>query len=194
MFIQTEDTPNPETLKFLPGLTVVDQGTYNFKSRDEASHSPLARRLFTVDGVKAVFLAQDFISVTKEEETEWPTLKTIILTEIMDHFTSGLPVIDESKAKNDKSAGQEDNELTLQIKELLDTRVRPAVAMDGGDIIFHSFKEGVVFLEMHGACSGCPSSTVTLKSGIENMLRYYVPEVEEVRAVDENGQELENYM
>lgn len=181
MFIQTEQTPNPATLKFLPGRAVMPSGTADFPSRDSAGRSPLANRLFGVDGVRGVFLGSDFITVTKDGEADWHLMKPAVLGALMEHFTSGDPVVGETDAGAD--AGEEDDEVTAQIKELIDTRVRPAVAQDGGDIIFHKFEDGVVYLHMQGSCSGCPSSTATLKAGIENMLRHYVPEVVEVRPV-----------
>ncbi len=181
MFIQTEPTPNPATLKFLPGRTVMPRGTAHFASVEEAGRSPLAVRLFDVEGVDGVFLGSDFISVTKSAAVEWDVVKPIVLAAIMDHFTSGTETLTGPEEAVD--AGEE-SEIASQIRELLDTRVRPAVAQDGGDIIFRGFEDGVVFLHMQGACSGCPSSTATLKHGIENMLRYYVPEVQEVRQVD----------
>ncbi len=180
MFIQTEDTPNPSTLKFIPGQIVMSAGTADFRTEDSAGRSPLARSLFTVNGVDGVFLGSDFISVTKGADAEWFSVKPAVLAAIMDHFTSGLPAVEETEAV---VTGEADSEIVVQIKEILETRVRPAVAQDGGDIVFHDFDEGVVYLEMHGSCSGCPSSTATLKAGIENMLRYYIPEVREVRAV-----------
>jgi Fe-S cluster biogenesis protein NfuA len=180
MFIETEQTPNPATLKFLPGREVMASGNANFVTADDAGPSPLAQRLFEVEGVTGVFLGADFITVTKEEELDWFRLKPAVLGVIMAHFTSGEPVfVGEAAASDD----EDDDEIVTQIKELIETRVRPAVAQDGGDIVFHRFEEGVVFLEMHGSCSGCPSSTATLKAGIENMLRHYVPEVVEVRAI-----------
>ena len=181
MFIQTEETPNPATLKFIPGRTVMNTGTADFRDAGAAERSPLARALFAIGGVAGVFLGQDFISVSKAADAEWFTLKPAVLAAIMDHFTSGLPMIDAGT----QPVGDEDaDEIVLQIKELLDTRVRPAVAQDGGDIVFHGFEDGIVFLHMQGSCSGCPSSTATLKAGIENMLRHYIPEVVEVRAVE----------
>jgi len=182
MFIQTETTPNPATLKFLPGCEVMRQGTANFTSPEAAGRSPLATRLFAIDGVTGVFLGTDFVTVTKAADQDWTAMKPIILGAIMEQFTSGQPVIeaDEEAAAD----GDEDDEITTQIKDLLDARVRPAVAQDGGDIIFRGFRNGVVYLHMQGACAGCPSSTATLKHGIENMLRYYIPQVMEVRAVD----------
>ena len=182
MFIQTEATPNPATLKFLPGLQVLATGTADFPDIESAGRSPLARRLFEIDGVARVFLGADFITVTKTEG-EWHHLKPAVLGAIMEHFTAGLPVIEEDQAMSahGASVAEADREVVDQIVELLDTRVRPAVAMDGGDIIFQGFEEGVVYLHMQGACAGCPSSTATLKHGIENMLRHYIPEVVEVR-------------
>jgi Fe-S cluster biogenesis protein NfuA len=182
MFIQTEPTPNPATLKFLPGRTVMPAGTANFTDAEGAKRSPLAERIFAVEGVTGVFLGADFVTVTKDEATDWYQLKPAILGSIMDHFTAGRPTILDEAAAAGAAAG-EDDEIVSQIKELLETRVRPAVAMDGGDIVFHDFQEGVVYLHMQGSCSGCPSSTATLKAGIENMLRHYIPEVQEVRAV-----------
>lgn len=180
MFIQTEQTPNPATLKFLPGRAVMDAGTADFPTAEAARRSPLAERLFGVDGIAGVFLGSDFVTVTKEGDKDWQMLKPAVLGVIMEHFTSGRPVIVAEAAA--EAIGEED-EIVGQIRELLDTRVRPAVAQDGGDIIFHKFEDGVVYLHMQGSCSGCPSSTATLKSGIENMLRHYIPEVLEVRAV-----------
>ncbi len=185
MFIQTEQTPNPATLKFIPGRAVLDDGTADFASADLAERSPLARRLFGVEGVSRVFLGSDFITVTKSGETDWQVLKPAILGGIMEHFTSGEPVVASAAPAGDPGAAVEgEDEIVSQIRELLDTRVRPAVAQDGGDIIFQRFEDGIVYLHMQGSCSGCPSSTATLKMGIENMLRHYVPEVVEVRAAE----------
>ena len=180
MFIQTEQTPNPATLKFLPGRGVMDAGTADFPSVATAAKSPLAERLFQVDGVTGIFLGSDFITVTKHIDKEWHLLKPAILGVIMEHFTSGRPVLLEAAVA--EAAGK-DSEIVQTIKELIDTRVRPAVAQDGGDIVFRSFENGVVYLHMQGSCSGCPSSTATLKMGIENMLKHYVPEVTEVQAI-----------
>ncbi|GGD99314.1 Fe-S cluster biogenesis protein NfuA, 4Fe-4S-binding domain [Gemmobacter megaterium] len=183
MFIQTETTPNPATLKFLPGQDVMAVGTADFPSVETAEKSPLARRIFAVGGVSGVFLGNDFVTVTKEAETAWDHVKPAILGAIMEHFQSGAPAIEgEAEAAHATHTG-EDGEIVRQIKELLDTRVRPAVAQDGGDITFHGFDRGVVYLHMKGACAGCPSSTLTLKMGIENLLRHYIPEVTEVRPV-----------
>lgn len=185
MFIQTEQTPNPATLKFLPGRDVMGTGTANFTAVEQTSRSPLAERLFAVDGVEGVFLGSDFITVTKAEGKEWQLLKPAVLGIIMEHFVANKPVIlaePAGAAEAPVAAGEED-ELVTQIKELIDTRVRPAVAQDGGDIIFRSFEDGIVYLHMQGSCAGCPSSTATLKMGIENMLKHYVPEVVAVEAV-----------
>lgn len=184
MFIQTEETPNPATLKFLPGRSVMESGTAEFKSEEDATAaSPLAAALFQVDGVTTVFLAPEFISVSKRDDKEWYLMKPAVLGVIMEHFVAGKPVmLDGAGAVDEAEVRPEDQEVVAQIKELLDTRVRPAVAMDGGDIVFHGFEDGVVTLTMQGACAGCPSSTATLKMGIENMLRHYIPEVQEVRA------------
>ncbi len=186
MFIQTESTPNPATLKFLPGQSVLEAGTADFPSAEAAEASPLAMRIFAVEGVNGVFFGSDFVTVTKVDAVEWEHVKPAILGAIMEHFQSGQPVI--SNGGEQSSGGHadhdgEDAEVVGQIKELLDTRVRPAVAQDGGDITFHGFDRGVVYLHMQGACAGCPSSTLTLKMGIENLLRHYIPEVQEVRPV-----------
>jgi Fe-S cluster biogenesis protein NfuA len=185
MFIQTESTPNPATLKFLPGQTVLETGTADFPSSDGAEASPLAARIFAVNGVKGVFLGNDFITVTRAEEMDWDHLKPALLGAIMEHFQSGQPVMSGSPSASSGHAEHsgEDAAVVGQIKELLDSRVRPAVAQDGGDITFHGFDRGVVYLHMQGACAGCPSSTLTLKMGIENLLRHYIPEVTEVRPV-----------
>jgi len=186
MFIQTELTPNPATLKFLPGRAVIGSGTANFTDPTvAAARSPLAERLFAVGGVTGVFLGSDFVTVSKDEESDWYQLKPAILGVIMEHFTAGRPVLLDAEGVTEKGdeSGEADTEIVSQIKELLETRVRPAVAQDGGDIIFHDFADGVVYLHMQGSCSGCPSSTATLKAGIENMLRHYIPEVQEVRAI-----------
>ncbi|MDB2407100.1 NifU family protein [Jannaschia sp.] len=184
MFIQTETTPNPATLKFLPGQSVLDTGTADFPDADSAAPSPLARRLFETAGVTGVFLGHDFVTVTKSDGTEWDHVKPAILGGIMEHFQSGAPAIEgEAQAAHGANHDEADSAIVGQITELLDTRVRPAVAQDGGDITFHGFDRGVVYLQMKGACAGCPSSTMTLKMGIENLLRHYIPEVLEVRPV-----------
>jgi Fe-S cluster biogenesis protein NfuA len=182
MFIQTEETPNPLTLKFIPGRAVMGEGTLDMPTAEAAKRSPLAERLFQVDGVNGVFLGSDFISVTKRDAKEWYLLKPAVLGIIMEHFTANRPVVLEGAEAAGDSAG-EDSEIVSQIKELINTRVRPAVAQDGGDIVFRGFEQGVVYLHMQGACSGCPSSTMTLRMGIENMLKHYIPEVTAVRAV-----------
>ncbi len=186
MFIQTEETPNPATLKFLPGRLVLAAGTTaNFTTAAAAGRSPLAVKLFEIEGVTGVFLGSDFITVTKSEDKEWYLLKPAILGVIMDHFTSGQPTLVDGDVApaSPHAAAEADSEIVVQIKELLDTRVRPAVAQDGGDITFEGYDDGVVYLHMQGSCAGCPSSTATLKMGIENMLKHYIPEIQEVRAV-----------
>ena len=185
MFIQTESTPNPATLKFLPGQTVLEMGTADFPSIEAAEKSPLAKRLFTVDGVTGVFFGNDFVTITKADAVDWDHVKPALLGAIMEHFQSGQPVLaeDHTPASGHAEHDGEDGPIVNQIKELLDSRVRPAVAQDGGDITFHGFDRGVVYLHMQGACAGCPSSTLTLKMGIENLLRHYIPEVVEVRPV-----------
>ena len=185
MFIQTEPTPNPATLKFLPGRAVLDHGTLDMRDKTAAAQSPLAERLFEIAGVSGVFFGSDFISVTKAE-SEWQQLKPAILGAIMEHFMSGAPVVRSAAdggttPAEDEFFAPEDTETVATIKELIETRVRPAVANDGGDITFRGFKDGVVYLDMKGACSGCPSSTATLRHGIQNLLRHYVPDVVEVR-------------
>ena len=186
MFIQTEATPNPATLKFVPGRTVMGEGAVaDFADKESAKRSPLAASLFEVPDVSRVFFGSDFISVTKAGG-DWRNLKAPILAAIMEHFTRGLPLIEaHEESEAEQSYSEEESEIVEQIKELIDTRVRPAVANDGGDIIFKKFdgESGVVFLHMRGSCAGCPSSTMTLKNGIENMLRHYIPEVNAVEAV-----------
>jgi Fe-S cluster biogenesis protein NfuA len=184
MFIQTEATPNPATLKFIPGKAVLKEGTADFTDKNDALASPLASRLFEIQGVRGVFLGSDFISVTKGD-VEWQHLKPMLLGAIMEHYVSGVPVVAEDSANDTESASYapEDQAVVDTIKELLETRVRPAVAQDGGDITFSAFRDGIVYLHMRGACSGCPSSTATLRHGIENLLRHFCPEVQEVQAV-----------
>lgn len=193
MFIQTEDTPNPQSMKFLPGQEILGRGALglDFPNAKTAGASPLAAALFEIDGVAGVFLGADFLTVTKYEGTEWRHIKPSVLGAIADYLTAGLPILAESAAPARKPATslddyeEEDREIVEQIIELIDTRVRPAVAADGGDIVFQHYepRTGVVFLSLHGSCSGCPSSTMTLKAGIENMLKHYVPEVVKVEAV-----------
>lgn len=188
MFIQTEATPNPATLKFMPGKPVLPAGTRDFRDPAEAGEaSPLAARLFEIDGIEAVFLATDFISVTKGDSEDWQHLRPAVLGAIMEHYMSDAPVVtdveEEEPAGGEQNYAEADAETVQTIKELLDTRVRPAVAQDGGDITFHGYKDGVVYLHMRGACAGCPSATATLQQGIENLLRHFVPEVQSVRPV-----------
>ena len=187
MFIQTEATPNPATLKFIPGRTVLDSGTMEFPNREAAARSPLAEKLFGVAGVTGVFYGSDFVTVTKDG-SDWQHLKPAILGAIMEHFMSGAPLLADGSAANDEAADQddeffndEDAETVATIKDLIETRVRPAVASDGGDITFRGFKDGIVYLNMKGSCSGCPSSTATLQHGIQNLLKHFVPDVVEVR-------------
>ena len=183
MFIQTEATPNPATLKFLPGRAVLEKGTLDLRSSEEAAQSPLAERLFAIPGVSGVFFGSDFITITKNTG-EWQQLKPMILGTIMEHFMSGAPLLTHESAEEtaaDEFFDTADAETVATIKELIETRVRPAVAKDGGDITFRGFKDGVVYLNMKGACAGCPSSTATLRHGIQNLLRHFVPDVVEVR-------------
>lgn len=186
MFIQTEETPNPATLKFIPdGQIVLEKGTAEFKNQKQAAtKSPLALQLLEISGVEAIFFGHDFITVTKNSETGWPQIKAEILATIMDFYVSGKPIMFEQKHVQEQ--GAEDSDIVKQIKELIEVKVRPAVAMDGGDIIFHSFEDGIVKLILKGSCSGCPSSTITLKNGIENMLKHYIPEVVGVEQVEED--------
>jgi Fe-S cluster biogenesis protein NfuA len=185
MFIQTEATPNPATLKFIPGRPVMGEGTADFRDAEEAKRSPLARALFCIDGVAGVFFGPDFITVSKKSG-EWAHLKPPILGAIMEHYQRGEALFEGGAAAERLSHAAhegEDSEIAEQVKELLDTRVRPAVAQDGGDIIFKGYNKGVVYLHLRGSCAGCPSSTMTLKQGIENLLRHYIPDVIEVRSV-----------
>lgn len=186
MFIQTETTPNPATVKFLPGQGILEQGTIEFSAADQAENSPLAQRLFGLQGVTRVFLATDFVSVSKADDTDWSMLKPMVLAALMEHLSMGQPIILVSETVQENlDPSEPEDEISSQIKALLDERVRPMVAMDGGDIIFDRFEDGIVYLHMQGACAGCPSSTATLKIGVENMLKHYVPEVIEVRPVSE---------
>ncbi|QOZ22230.1 Fe/S biogenesis protein NfuA [Bradyrhizobium ivorense] len=186
MFIQTEATPNPATLKFIPGRTVLDSGTMEFSSPEAAARSPLAERLFAVSGVTGVFYGSDFVTVTKADG-DWQHLKPAILGAIMEHYMSGAPLLadgsvaDDAGDQADEFFDEADAETVEQIKDLIETRVRPAVANDGGDITFRGFKDGIVYLNMKGSCAGCPSSTATLQHGIQNLLRHFVPDVQEVR-------------
>ena len=185
MFIQVESTPNPLTLKFLPGRTVTKEGTIFYQNESEASNSPFAKRMFAIEGVNSVFFGSDFITITKDEDLDWQVLKPMVLGAITDHYDSDEEtVIETPDLKKSEELNENDSDIVKQIKELLDTRVRPAVAMDGGDIVYKKFEKGIVYLHMQGACAGCPSSTATLKMGIENMLKHYVPEVIEVRPIE----------
>ena len=184
MFIQTEATPNPATLKFLPGRTVLDSGTLDIRDKTAATSSPLAERLFDIPNVSGVFFGSDFISISKDGG-DWQQMKPAILGAIMEHYLSGVPIVaqDSVAQGGEEFFDASDADTVATIKDLIETRVRPAVAGDGGDITFKGYKEGVVYLHMKGACSGCPSSTATLKHGIQNLLRHFVPEVQEVRPV-----------
>jgi len=189
MFIQTEATPNPATLKFIPGRLVLDSGTLEFANREAAMRSPLAERLFDVPGVTSVFYGSDFITVTKDGG-DWQHLKPAILGAIMEHYMSDAPLLADGTAASDEAADEEDEfyseedaETVEMIKDLIETRVRPAVANDGGDITFRGFKDGIVYLNMKGSCAGCPSSTATLQHGIQNLLKHFVPDVVEVRPI-----------
>jgi len=186
MFIQTESTPNPATMKFLPGQVVMESGTADFADARAAADSPLARRIFAAGDVERVFLGSDFIAVTKAGGVEWPHLRPQILGAILEHFQSGAPAIlarDGSGGAQEAADPPDDDPVVSEIRRLIETRVRPAVAQDGGDITFQGFDRGIVYLHMRGACAGCPSATRTLKMGIENLLRHHVPEVTEVRSV-----------
>ena len=188
MFIETEPTPNPATLKFLPGRAVMPEGTLDIRDPEAAARSPLANAIFSIDGVSGVFFGSDFVSVTKAGG-DWPQLKPAILGAIMEHFTSGAPLIEADAAAMPRGADDdeffdaEDEETVETIKDLIETRVRPAVAGDGGDITFKGYRDGIVYLKMKGACAGCPSSTATLKSGIQNLLKHFVPEVHAVEQI-----------
>jgi Fe-S cluster biogenesis protein NfuA len=195
MFIQTQPTPNPQSLMFLPGREIMESGSFEFSNARAAMVSPLAKKLFMIDGVTGVFFGSDFVTVTKSDDYNWPVLKPDVFAAIMDHFSSGDPLFTDKDtlAASDTAIHEDDDEVVAMIKELLETRIRPAVQEDGGDIVYRGFDpdSGTVTLKMMGACSGCPSSSVTLKSGIENMLMHYIPEVkqviEESAADDEEG-------
>lgn len=190
MLIETEPTPNPATLKFLPGRVVMETGTRDFATPEEAEVSPLAEAIFALGDVTGVFFGRDFVSVTAAPGVEWPSLKPDVVAILLDHFSAAMPLFRQGSAafsvppaKSDIVDNPEDADIVAQIRELIETRVRPAVANDGGDIVYRGFDKGKVYLQMQGACSGCPSSSATLKNGIEQLLKYYVPEVTEVRAV-----------
>lgn len=181
MFIQTEDTPNPACIKFIPGVSVLESGARTFASDADCVDSPLAKNLLSIDGVASLFFGADFISVTRSESSDWAYLRPMIIATLMEHFVAGHPAVLD-KTDNTHSTVQSDDPVVRQIIDIIETRVRPAVAQDGGDITFDRFEEGILYLKLEGACSGCPSSSATLKTGIENMMRYYVPEVVEVCA------------
>ena len=183
MNIQTEVTPNPSSLKFLPGKIVMENGTADFRNVEEAKRSSLALNLFKIEGVVGVFFGSDFISITKSDNHEWQMLKSSISETIIKHYKSGAAIMLQGEEDKTDTSNTEDNEAVTKIKDIIETKVRPAVAKDGGDITFQSFDNGIVYLQMKGSCSGCPSSTATLKAGIENMLKHYIPEVREVRPV-----------
>ncbi|XP_053658721.1 NFU1 iron-sulfur cluster scaffold homolog, mitochondrial-like [Anopheles marshallii] len=184
MFIQTQDTPNPDSLKFLPGVSVLEKGqTMDFPSVSSAQCSPLAKLLFRVEGVRSVFFGSEFVTISKQEDAEWRIIKPEVFAVIMDFFASGLPVVTDAKPNPDTQFNEDDDETVQMIKELLDSRIRPTVQEDGGDIIFVGFDDGVVKLKMQGSCSSCPSSIVTLKNGVQNMLQFYIPEVVSVEQV-----------
>lgn len=192
MFIRVQDTPNPNSLKFLPGVQVLESGTVDFPNVTSALKSPLAKLLFRIEGVRGVFLTNEFITITKsdDEECEWRTIKAEAFAVIMDFFASGLPVVHEGAMDSDHAGNDEDDDETVaMIKELLDTRIRPTVQEDGGDIIFRGFDDGIVYLKMMGSCTNCPSSVVTLKNGVQNMLQFYIPEVVDVEQIIEDEKE-----
>lgn len=195
MFIQTQDTPNPDSLKFIPGVEVLGKGkTMDFPTIQKASASPLAKLLFRIEGVKGVFFAADFITISKIEDADWNILKPDLFAVIMDFFSGGLPVVNEAKSNADAEITEEDSEIVMMIKELLDMRIRPTVLEDGGDIIFVEFIDGIVKLKLQGSCSSCPSSVITLKNGIENMLQFYIPEVKSVEQIfDEADKKVEEH-
>lgn len=182
MFIQTEETPNPESLKFLPGVPISNM-PMNFLSIEQAINSPLAQKLFALKDVKSVFLGYDFITITKQEDIKWEFIKAEILVAIMDFLISGKQAVIKVEKEAASATSIDEDKIVKEIREIIENQVRPSVMQDGGDIVFHDFKDGIVRVELHGACSGCPSSTVTLKNGIENMLKYYVPEVIAVEAL-----------
>ena len=183
MNIQTEATPNPSSLKFLPGKTVMEKETADFRNVEEAKFSPFALNLFKIDGVEGVFFGSDFISITKADNHDWQYLKSSISETIIECYKSGTAIMLDKEENTSDTSNTEDTDAVIKIKKIIDTKVRPAVAKDGGDITFQSFDKGIVYLQMKGSCSGCPSSTATLKEGIENMLKHYIPEVREVRPV-----------
>lgn len=191
MFIQTQDTPNPNSLKFLPGTQVLESGTMDFPTLASAHCSPLAKQLFRIEGVKSVFMGTDFITINKiDEDISWSVIKPHVFAVVMDFFASGLPVLTEEQPPSETIINEDDDETVIMIKELLDTRIRPTVQEDGGDIVFVSFEDGIVKLKMQGSCTSCPSSVVTLKNGVQNMLQFYIPEVREVEQVEDEVDEV----
>lgn len=184
MFIETEQTPNPETLKFLPEQELLASGSVNYADREGSEGSPLATELFRIEDVVGVFIGQNFVSVTKAPTSDWNVLKPIVLSSLMQFISSGMPAVEEASNEITFEVSDEDADIVAQISTLIEEKVRPSVAGDGGDIVLKGFEKGIVYLQLQGACAGCPSSTITLKHGIENLLKYYVPEVIEVRAVD----------
>ncbi|CAH0720362.1 unnamed protein product, partial [Brenthis ino] len=192
MFIQTQETPNPNSLKFLPGCKVLESGqTLDFPNIGAAHCSPLAKMIFRIEGVKAVFFGSEFITVTKQDDdVDWKILKPDVFATIMDFFASGLPIVTDAKPSGDTQINEDDDEIVQMIKELLDTRIRPTVQEDGGDVLFVDFKDGVLRLKMQGSCSSCPSSIVTLKNGVQNMMQFYIPEVLAVEQIDDDGDKL----
>jgi Fe-S cluster biogenesis protein NfuA len=185
MFIQTESTPNPNAVKFMPGLEISPNGPIHFANKNDAENTSLGRRLFSIDGIESVFFGRDFITITKNDDSLWEKIKVEVIVAIMDHFEANIPIFDHKISEQNLYIDL--SEIEKQIVEIIETRVRPSVAMDGGDIIFKSFENGIVTLILKGACSGCPSSTITLKQGIESMLKYYVPEVVSVEAYSEEN-------
>ncbi|OWF45476.1 NFU1 iron-sulfur cluster scaffold homolog, mitochondrial-like [Mizuhopecten yessoensis] len=193
MFVQTQDTPNPNSIKYLPGTSVLEQGTMDFPNYQAAHCSPLARQLFRIEGVKGVFFGTDFITVTKlDDDVEWKVLNPQIFATIMDFFASGLPVLTDEQPSSDTAIDEDDDETVLMIKELLDTRIRPTVQEDGGDIVYMGFEDGIVKLKLQGSCTSCPSSVVTLKSGVQNMLQFYIPDVLGVDQVEDEVDDINN--
>ncbi|XP_074647074.1 NFU1 iron-sulfur cluster scaffold homolog, mitochondrial-like [Tubulanus polymorphus] len=189
MFIQMQDTPNPNSMKFMPGKDVLESGTMDFPSVSAAYGSPLAKQLFRVEGVKGVFFGTDFLTITKEEESDWGVLKPHIFATVMDFYSSGLPVLTDEQPPSDTVIEEDDDETVAMIKELLDSRIRPTVQEDGGDIIYQGFEDGIVKLKLQGSCTSCPSSTVTLKNGVQNMLQFYIPEVLGVEQVEDPAED-----
>uniref|UniRef100_H3BFV3 NFU1 iron-sulfur cluster scaffold homolog, mitochondrial n=1 Tax=Latimeria chalumnae TaxID=7897 RepID=H3BFV3_LATCH len=196
MFVQTQDTPNPNSLKFLPGRVILESGTMDFSAPSAAYCSPLARQLFRIEGVKGVFFGPDFITITKaDNDVQWKILKPDIYATIMDFFTSGLPIVTAEAPRMDTAPSDEDDEVVVMIKELLDTRIRPTVQEDGGDVVYKGFEDGIVKLKLQGSCTSCPSSIITLRNGIQNMLQFYIPEVEGVeQKATHQGREVNAFM